>query len=220
MFSSILSEQLTLSAFLICTLVSVVLGVGSAFVCTFKNSCSKSFFLTLSVLPAVVQVVIILVNGNLGAGVAVAGAFSLVRFRSAPGNARQICAIFSAMAIGLATGMGYVAFAILLFAILSALILLLTALPIATASRTQRILKITIPESLDYEGLFDDILKEYTSAYSLEKVKSVNMGTLFELQYRITLRSEQIPKDFLDRIRCRNGNLSLSCSRASEEEGF
>ena len=149
MFASILSAELTLPVFLICTLTSVVLGIGSAFVCAFRNPCSKSFFITLSVLPAAVQVVIMLVNGNLGAGVAVAGAFSLVRFRSAPGSARQICAIFSAMAIGLATGMGYVAFAALLFVILSALILLLTILPFGKTTEAQRILRITIPENLD-----------------------------------------------------------------------
>ena len=220
MFASILSAELTLPVFLICTLTSVVLGIGSAFVCAFRNPCSKSFFITLSVLPAAVQVVIMLVNGNLGAGVAVAGAFSLVRFRSAPGSARQICAIFSAMAIGLATGMGYVAFAALLFVILSALILLLTLLPFGKSTEAPRILRITIPENLDYEGLFDDILKTYAASYSLEKVKSVNMGTLFELEYCITLRTKQIPKAFLDEIRCRNGNLAVSCSRAVAQESF
>ena len=213
MLNSIIETDLTLSAFLICTAVSLALGIGLALVSRFRARTTQSFAVTLAILPVVVQVVIMLVNGNIGAGVAVAGAFSLVRFRSAPGTAREIGVLFLGMAIGLATGMGYVGLAALTFVIVSAALLALTALHFGQHDSGKRILKITIPEDLDYEGLFDDLLAQYTTAHSLVKVKTTNMGTLYELEYRITLRSESIPKAFLDDLRCRNGNLNIVCGR-------
>lgn len=212
MLNSIIETDLTLSAFLICTAVSLALGIGLALVSRFRARTTQSFAVTLAILPVVVQVVIMLVNGNIGAGVAVAGAFSLVRFRSAPGTAREIGVLFLGMAIGLATGMGYVGLAALTFVIVSAALLALTALHFGQHDSGERILKITIPEDLDYEGLFDDLLDQYTT-HSLIKVKTTNMGTLYELEYRITLRSESIPKAFLDALRCRNGNLNIVCGR-------
>ena len=155
---------------------------------------------------------------SIGAGVAVAGAFSLVRFRSAPGSAREIAAIFLAMAIGLATGMGYVALAAIFFVIVAAALLALTAMNFGDRSPRERLLKITIPENLDYDGLFDDIFDQYTSGHTLERVKTTNMGTLYELQYHITLKEEQVPKAFLDALRCRNGNLNILCSREMQKE--
>lgn len=213
MLNSIIETDLTLSAFLICTAVSLALGIGLALVSRFRARTTQSFAVTLAILPVVVQVVIMLVNGNIGAGVAVAGAFSLVRFRSAPGTAREIGVLFLGMAIGLATGMGYVGLAALTFVIVSAALLALTALHFGQYDSGERILKITIPEDLDYEGLFDDLLDQYTTTHSLIKVKTTNMGTLYELEYRITLRSESIPKAFLDALRCRNGNLNIVCGR-------
>ena len=213
MLNSIIETDLTLSAFLICTAVSLALGIGLALVSRFRARTTQSFAVTLAILPVMVQVVITLVNGNIGAGVAVAGAFSLVRFRSAPGTAREIGVLFLGMAIGLATGMGYVGLAALTFVIVSAALLVLTALHFGQHDSGERILKITIPEDLDYEGLFDDLLDQYTTTHSLIKVKTTNMGTLYELEYRITLRSESIPKAFLDALRCRNGNLNIVCGR-------
>ena len=213
MLNSIIETDLTLSAFLICTAVSLALGIGLALVSRFHARTTQSFAVTLAILPMVVQVVIMLVNGNIGAGVAVAGAFSLVRFRSAPGTAREIGVLFLGMAIGLATGMGYVTLAALTFVIVSAALLALTALHFGQHDSGERILKITIPEDLDYEGLFDDLLAQYTTSHSLVKVKTTNMGTLYELEYRITLRSEDVPKAFLDALRCRNGNLNIVCGR-------
>ena len=213
MLNSIIETDLTLSSFLICTAVSLALGIGLALVSRFHARTTQSFAVTLAILPVVVQVVIMLVNGNIGAGVAVAGAFSLVRFRSAPGTAREIGVLFLGMAIGLATGMGYVTLAALTFVIVSAALLALTALHFGQHDSGERILKITIPEDLDYEGLFDDLLAQYTTSHSLVKVKTTNMGTLYELEYRITLRSESIPKAFLDALRCRNGNLNIVCGR-------
>ncbi len=213
MLNSIIGSSLTVSSFLICTAVSLVLGVCTALLSMFKTKCSKSFLVTLAVLPAVVQTVIMLVNGNIGTGVAVAGAFGLVRFRSAPGTAREIGAIFLAMALGLATGMGYIAVAAVFFVIIGAVILLLTALDFGQKRACEHVLKITIPEDLDYQGIFDNVFAKYTSSCVLEKVKSTNMGTLYELRYTVKLKEDTIQKAFLDEIRCLNGNLNVSCSR-------
>ena len=213
MLNSIIGTELTLSAFLICTAVSLALGIGLALVSRFRAHATQSFAVTLAILPVVVQVVIMLVNGNIGAGVAVAGAFSLVRFRSAPGTAREIGVLFLGMAIGLATGMGYVGLAALTFVIVSAALLALTALHFGQHDSGERSLKITIRENLDYEGLFDDLFDQYTKSHTLVKVKTSNMGTLYELEYRVTLRSDSVPKAFLDALRCRNGNLNIVCGR-------
>ena len=220
MLNSILGAELTLSAFLICTAVSLVLGLGTALVAQYRVSSTQSFAVTLALLPAIVQVVIMLVNGNLGAGVAVAGAFSLVRFRSAPGTAREITALFLAMALGLATGMGYVVLAALFFAIAALAIWGLTALGFGRPAAAQRVLKITIPENLDYDGLFDDLLARYTKTHELIRVKTGSMGTLYELEYRITLPVGTVPKEFLDALRCRNGNLGISCGREVTKEAL
>lgn len=219
-FSSIISTQITLPTFLICTAVSLVLGILTALVYMFRSRCSQSFAVTLAILPAIVQAVIMLVNGNIGAGVAVAGAFSLVRFRSAPGTAKEIGAIFLAMAIGLATGMGYVTLAVLFFIILAASMLILSLLKFGDTNQSERTLKITIPENLDYDGIFDDLFAQYTKKAALEKVKTSNMGTLYELEYKIVLRDEEIPKAFIDEIRTRNGNLNITCSKAAEREAL
>lgn len=220
MLNSILGTELTLTSFLICTGVSLLLGVGTALVAGYRSRSTQSLAITLAILPAVVQAVIMLVNGSIGAGIAVAGAFSLVRFRSAPGTAREIAAIFLAMAIGLATGMGYVGLAALLFLILAGAMLALTVLRFGQKEDAGRILKITIPEDLDYDGLFDDLFERYTTAHTLEKVKTTNMGTLYELRYRITLRQEPVPKVFLDELRCRNGNLNITCCREETHESL
>lgn len=220
MLNSILGTELTLTSFLICTGVSLLLGVGTALVAGYRSRSTQSLAITLAILPAVVQAVITLVNGSIGAGIAVAGAFSLVRFRSAPGTAREIAAIFLAMAIGLATGMGYVGLAALLFLILAGAMLALTALRFGQKEDAGRILKITIPEDLDYDGPFDDLFERYTTAHTLEKVKTTNMGTLYELRYRITLRQEPVPKVFLDELRCRNGNLNITCCREESHESL
>lgn len=220
MLDSILGQSLTLPTFLICTGVSLALGVVLALASSFRARTSQSFGLTLAVLPAVVQIVIMLVNGNLGAGagVAVAGAFSLVRFRSIPGTAREIAALFLAMAPGLATGMGYLGIAVLACLLLTSFLLLFTALGFGQDRAAVRTLKITIPENLDYDGLFDDLFAQYTRAWRLNRVKTANMGTLFSLEYEIILPHDIPPKAFLDAIRCRNGNLDVLCSRPLPRE--
>ncbi len=219
MLNSILGSELTLVSFLICTAVSLLLGVGTALVSMYRSRTTQSFAVTLAILPAVVQLVIMLVNGNLGAGVAVAGAFGLVRFRSALGTAKEIGALFLAMAIGLATGMGYVGLAVIAFVIVAAM-MLLTAVNFGGANEHERELKITIPESLDYDGLFDDLFEKYTKSCVLERVKTSNMGTLYELTYRVTLPDDHAPKAFLDELRCRNGNLNIICGREATKDAL
>ena len=213
MLSSILAQSGTISAMeiAICTGTALGLGLMIAIVYMFKNSYSKAFAGTLALLPLMIQSVIMVVNGNLGTGVAVAGAFSLVRFRSAPGSAKEISAIFFAMAVGLACGMGYVTYAVIFTILVCTAMLALNLLHFGDANVRDRNLRITIPENLNYAHLFDDLFKKYTSAHSLQKVRTTNMGGLYELQYAISLKSTEIEKELLDEIRQRNGNLTISC---------
>jgi len=220
MLNSIIADGITTATFLACTAVSCILGVLVAIISSFRTKSTQSFSVALAVLPAVVQIVIMLVNGNVGAGVAVAGAFGLVRFRSAPGSAREICSVFLAMALGLATGMGYILLACTFFAIMGGMLMLLTASGFGKRSASERVLKITIPENLDYDGLFDDIFEKYGVKSTLERVRTTNMGTLYELKYSITVQSGVLPKSFIDELRCRNGNLSIVCGRENETEAL
>lgn len=216
----ITGTEITVSAFFICTAVSLLLGLGIAALCMYKSRYTHSFILTLALLPALVQLIIMLVNGNIGAGVAVAGAFGLIRFRSAPGSAKEISMVFLATAVGLATGMGYVAVAAIFFVIIAAVCLLLTSLGFGAGAEEERELKITIPENLDYDGLFDDLFQKYTRSAELERVKSSNMGTLFELSYKVVLRDAHATKAFLDELRTRNGNLTIVCGKPVTREAL
>lgn len=206
--TSITLEQLVLN-----TLASLVIGLAVAGIYMYKNRYTKSFVVTLALLPAMVQIVILIVNGNLGTGVAVMGAFSLVRFRSIPGSAREIGSIFFAMALGLATGTGYIAYAFLFLIIVGAMTLLLNNTAFGETTHREKQLKITIPENLNYEGLFDDLFKKYTLSAELMQVKTTNMGSLFELSYLIEMDKAMAEKEFIDQIRCRNGNLNIVCGR-------
>jgi uncharacterized membrane protein YhiD involved in acid resistance len=225
MFDSMLDtiftgSQITAASFLMCTGLALLLGIATALLCMYKNKYSQSFAVTLAMLPAMVAVVIMLVNGNIGAGVAVAGGFSLVRFRSAAGTAREIGMIFLAMTLGLALGMGYIGLAVGFFFVMAIFMLLLTKLHFGGRSESERTLKISLPENLDYEGLFDDLFARYTDQCELDKVKTTNMGTLYELTYRIALKDPAKIKEFMDEIRCRNGNLTVSCGRTDLKEAL
>ncbi len=218
MFESVISGGITAAGFAICTAASVILGLGLALAYMFRNKrYSSGFVVTLAMLPMMVQVVIAMVNGNIGVGVAVAGAFSLVRFRSAAGSAREIGAVFACMAIGLATGMGYVGVAAIFTVIVILLLILYTAVRFGEPRADEKTLKLTIPESLDYTGVFDDLLEKYTSAHRLEKVRTTGMGSLYQLTYRITLRTPTVEKEFIDQLRCRNGNLDISLGRLDND---
>ena len=165
-----------------------------------------------------VTLVIMLVNGNIGAGLAVAGTFALVRFRSAPGTAKEITGLFMAVAIGLACGMGYVGVALIFFVLMSLYVLGLGAVRFGEEGEKHRHLKITVPENTDYESLFADLLEKYTSFHELNKVRTTNMGTLYELQYRVVLKDPRQIREMIDEIRCRNGNLNIVCSREADRE--
>lgn len=208
------SNVIAVGDFLLCVGVSLVIGIFLAAVYTYKSRFTQSFVMTLALLPAVVCVVIMMVNGNVGAGVAVAGAFSLVRFRSVPGSAKEICAIFIAMGTGLVTGMGYLGFAVLFALIMGAAMFLYTILGLGKKDNKNKYktLNITIPENLDYTGVFDSILEEYTEKFDLTNVKTTNMGSLFKLTYQVVLKDVAQEKEFIDKLRCRNGNLEISMS--------
>ena len=213
-FSSILeSSTLTGTEFLICTICAIVCGLVIALLYNIRNHSSKSFLITLAVLPAAVQMVIMLVNGNLGAGVAVAGAFSLVRFRSAPGRGQEIACIFQAMAVGLATGMGYIGIAAIFTVLISVIMLVLNLTGIGDSSNGERILKITVPENLDFEGKFDSVFDKYLDRYTIEEVKTVNMGSLYKISYHVFTRPDISIKSMMDELRAGNGNLEISLSR-------
>ncbi len=213
-FDSELTQTISVQDFLLCLGVSLVLGLIMAAAYMWRNEHTESFLLTLALLPAVVCVVIMMVNGNIGAGVAVAGAFSLVRFRSAPGSAKEIVTIFLAMGAGLIAGMGYLGFAALFTVIMCAMFAFYNFLAANTKREAiNKTIKITIPEDLDYSGVFDDIFSEYTKKNELIKVKTTNMGSMFRLTYNITLKDATKEKQMLDRIRERNGNLEIMVSK-------
>lgn len=207
--------SISVKNFLLCLLVSLVLGFLMAAVYLWKNESTHSFVVTLALLPAIVCVVIMMVNGNIGAGVAVAGAFSLVRFRSAPGSAKEIVTIFLAMGTGLIAGMGYLGFAVLFTVIMCAMFLFYNFLVSAAkkGDSVDKMIKITIPEDLDYSGVFDDLFKKYTSRFELVQVKSTNLGSMFRLTYDVTLKDPKKEKELIDQIRCRNGNLEIMVSK-------
>lgn len=214
-FDGELAKTIEVSDFLLCIGVSLALGLIMAAAYMLGGDYTKSFLITLAILPAVVCVVIMMVNGNIGAGVAVAGAFSLVRFRSAPGSAKEIANIFLAMGAGLIAGMGYLGFAALFTVIMSGVFLLYGALAELNGKKCSlnKTLKITIPEDLDYSDVFDDIFAEYTKRSELIKVKSTNMGSMFRLTYNVTLRDAAKEKQMIDKIRERNGNLEIMVSK-------
>ena len=220
MFNSVIPNAMTLSAFLMCIFAALVLGVLTALVFSFRNKHSGSLILALAILPPIVTMVIMMVNGNIGAGLAVAGTFSLVRFRSAPGTAREICGLFMSTAIGITCGMGFIGIAAVFFLVMAVFLVLLSLFRFGETAASSRQLKITIPENLDYDGLFDDIFEKYTSRHELVKVKTTNMGTLYELTYTINLKTPEVSKQFIDDIRCRNGNLNIICGRESDKDAI
>ena len=215
LFDSDLTTVISVTDFFLCLVFSLILGLIMAFAYMYRTRYTKSFVVTLALLPAVVCVVIMLVNGNVGTGVAVAGAFSLVRFRSVPGTAKEICTLFLAMGAGLIAGMGYLGFAVLFTVVMCAVFVLYNRLDFGAKKNSDayKTFAITIPEDLDYSGIFDDIFAEYTVSHDLARVKSTNMGSMFKLTYNVTLRDVTKEKEMIDKIRCRNGNLEITVSK-------
>lgn len=206
------TSSIELSSILICTLTSLILGLIIAHTHKKTSRYSKDFLITLAVLPTLVQAIMIMVNGNLGTSVAIVGAFSLVRFRSIPGTSKEILSVIFAMSIGLATGMGHVAFAAIITIVVALAIIIFSKVNVFALNSEERLLKITIPENLDYTTMFDDLFPKYTTDAKLENVKLTNMGSLFDLTYRISLRKDINEKKFIDDIRVRNGNLKVMIS--------
>ena len=216
-FTSILSNgEFTGATLTLSTAVALACGLIIALSYMMKNRCSKSFATTLVLLPAIVELVIILVNGNIGAGVAVAGAFSLVRFRSAAGKGQEITSIFLSMAVGLATGMGYVGVALMFTILICAVSYVLNIVHFGQENGSIRVLHITVPENLDYEGRFEDLFSKYLKTYEYESVKTTNMGSLYKITLNVTLKDKVSTKEFLDELRTRNGNLDISLQRTIE----
>ena len=221
LFDTSMTNVISLGDFLLCVVCALAVGLLLAACYMYRTRYTKSFVATLALLPSVVCVVIMMVNGNVGAGVAVAGAFSLVRFRSVPGTAKEIGAIFLAMGTGIIVGMGYRGYALVGAAVLGGASALYSRLDFGCTRKNalQKTLQITIPEDLDYTGVFDDILRRYASEYELVQVKTTHMGSLFRLTYHMTLRAANQEKQLLDELRCRNGNLEISVSKQVTETG-
>ncbi len=214
-FDTDMTTVISVTDFLSCVGCSLVIGLVLAFAYMYRTRYTKSFVVTLALLPAVVCVVIMMVNGNVGTGVAVAGAFSLVRFRSVPGTAKEIGILFLAMGAGLIAGMGYLAYAVLFALILCGAMMLYSCLGLGQKKNggAYKTLHITIPEDLDYSEVFSDLLAAYTTSCELVQVKTTNLGSLFKLTYDVTLRDPGKEKELIDKLRCRNGNLEISISR-------
>lgn len=217
MLESLFDNTIDLSTILICSLFSVMLGFIIAFTHKKTSKYSKDFLITLTILPLLVQTVIIMVNGNLGTSVAIVGAFSLVRFRSLPGTSKEILSVFFAMTIGLATGMGHVFFASIITILTSLTIILFSKTKLFEINNNEKILKIVIPENLDYTNMFDDIFEKYVTKFKLQNAKTINMGSLFELNYRLILKNDINEKKFIDELRVKNGNLKVMLTHELNE---
>ena len=215
MFESIFNLEggsLQILDVIICFCVSLILGILVACVHMKTSKYSKNFVITLAILPILVQSIMMMVNGNLGTSVAVLGAFSLIRFRSIPGNSKEIAAVFLSMAIGLACGMGQILFAIIFTLISCATLFVLTYSKFGNCAQNTKILKIIIPEDLNYTNVFDEIFQKYTKEVNLEQVKTTNMGSMFELKYKVRVKEDINEKEFIDDLRIRNGNLNITLS--------
>ncbi len=215
MLNSILTTPVTFTGLIITLAGSLVMGILTALVFSYKNRLSASLSVTLAVLPVAMSMVTIMINGNLGIAVAVAGGFTLVRFRSIAGNGREISAVFTVMTLGVTCGMGYIGMAAIFFAVVAVLVFALTALHFGE-KRGEKLLRVTIPEDYDYVGLFDDVFKKYGITASVEKIKTTNMGSLIDVTYRVTLPGDTLTKNMLDEIRARNGNLCVMVCNYSQ----
>lgn len=216
-FDTELTTVIAVTDFLLCIGISLVIGLIIAFSYMYKTRYTKSFVVTLALLPAVVCVVIMMVNGNVGTGVAVAGAFSLVRFRSVPGTAKEIGTLFLAMGAGLISGMGYIGYALLFTILLCLVFMVYSRLDFGSKKNAAvyKTINVTIPEDLDYTNVFEEVFDNYTKSYELTNVKTTNMGSMFRLTYDVVLKDAAKEKELIDKLRCRNGNLEINVSKQS-----
>lgn len=221
MFNSIFDSTttgLSITTGLICAGVALALGVVIAITHMKTSQTTKGFLVTLATLPLLVMAVMIMINGNLGTSIAILGAFSLIRFRSIQGKAKDLLSVFFAMMVGLACGMGHVLFAVVITIISVIAIAFFTYTHFLEPNKKQRVLKIMVPEDLDYEEVFDEIFAKYTSRVDLVQMKTMNMGSLYKLTYDITMKNGVKEKEFLDEIRIKNCNLKVLLSHPCMEE--
>lgn len=211
--SSIFTGSLTLGQFLLAVGASMILGFIAALVFMYRNTYTKSFITALILIPAIETVVIMLVNDNLGVGLSVAGSFALIRFRSVKGNAKELSAVFLAMTIGIICGTGYITIAAIFTLMLCLVMFLLALTGFGRASENERYLKITIPESLNYDEIFEGVLDKYCSNWELDSIKTLTLGSLFRVDYKVTLKDVSHTKKMIDEIRTRNGNLEIMCGK-------
>ena len=218
MLNTIFTDPITIPQVLLCMAASMVLGVLTAKVFFYHRPHSTGFALTLALMPMMIAVVILLVNRNTGTGIAAAGAFTMMRFRSIEGTAREISAIFTAVTLGMALGMGYLGIAVLFYLLMAFFTVVLTRFNFGITPPQDRTLRITIPENLDYNTLFDDLFRQYAQRVRLTRLQTINMGTMIELSYEITLKEKRFSKEFLDALRARNGNLSIVVSELPDRK--
>ena len=217
MFDSVFkSETMQASEFFIVVGAALLAGVVFATMCFFKARSTKSFLIATAILPMAVTLIILLVNNNIGTGVAIVGAFSLVRFRSMPGTAKEICIIFIAMASGIAFGLGYLAYGFIFIVCSGAVMILLEALKVwdKKSCPKDKLLRITLPENIDYSSVFNDVFEKYTSSYEILRVKTINLGSMLRAEYHIVMKNVAQEKEMLDELRCRNGNLEIEIRRS------
>lgn len=218
MFNSVINGNLTLMSSSICIICSIILGLIISLVYMKTSRYSKNYIITLAILPILVSTVMIMVNGNLGTGIAIAGAFSLVRFRSMPGNSKEIMSVFFAMTIGISIGAGYVFFATLITITVALMIILFYFINFGEDKNKYKVLDIVVPETLDYDNIFDEVFNKYANKCELLRIKTTNLGSLYELRYNVTLKEGCKEKEFIDSIRVRNGNLKVSMHKQEEGE--
>ncbi|MBQ9120014.1 MAG: DUF4956 domain-containing protein [Lachnospiraceae bacterium] len=219
MFTSIIdsTSNFAVNDAILMTACSLVMGLLISLTYISKGKYTKSYAITLVVLPIIVQVVILMVNGSIGAGIAIAGAFSLVRFRSQPASSLEISTIFLAMAVGLSNAMGYLTFSLFITVVFCVVLFVLSHTKYGEKRTETRIVRITIPENLDYSNVFDDLFEKYTKSLTLDRVRTTNMGSMFEMTYTVEFKKDVKEKEFIDDVRCRNGNLTVIISRPMPE---
>ncbi len=213
------ASSLTLTSALIALGVALVFGlvISLTYIVTHKNRLQQSFAVTLTMLPVILTVIIMFVGSNVARAFSLAGTLSIIRFRSAPGDPEDIGYIFFDIAAGLACGVGLIGYGALFVAVLCLFMLVISKLNFAKPKTEAKKLRITIPENLDYEGIFDEILEKYTSDYSLTRVRTADLGSLYELTYSVVMARDADEKAFIDELRCRNGNLNIILSLAATE---
>ncbi|MBD0383982.1 DUF4956 domain-containing protein [Paenibacillus sedimenti] len=217
-----MDSTITITHALLTIVVSFLLGgiISITYMKTSKQSYSQNFALTMILIPSIIAIIILLIGNNVARAFSLAGAFSIIRFRSAPGDPKDIAYVLFTMATGLACGVGMYGYAILFTFILCALMMVLHKFKFGAKRSSQKLLKITVPEDLGYEEAFLEVFKTFQVGHELKKVKTTELGSLFELVYLITMDPKTSQKELIDALRCRNGNLNITLSMNPEASDY